>query len=117
MSSYEVMASSPPAPTFVPAGRLPNAAEVPATPTMLLNHALEAVVRLSKGFSHAKMTQHCPQVGAAPFVTGSALQLRKIPAPDCSSVPCHVLRASNVSPWQLAAQATGGNASARFMLR
>jgi hypothetical protein len=63
MSSYEVMASSPPPPTRVPVGRLPSTLEQVPTPTMLLNHALEAVARLSKGFSHDRMTARRPQVG------------------------------------------------------
>ena len=69
-SSFAVMASSPTAPALLPRGRLPRgggvATGVVPAETMMLNHALEAVARLSKGFSHERMTRRRPQVGAPP---------------------------------------------------
>jgi hypothetical protein len=64
VSSFAVMASSPTAPSLMPTGRLPSTQHGVPTETMLLNHALEAVARLSKGFSHERMTKRRPQVGA-----------------------------------------------------
>lgn len=59
LSSIAVMGSSPPA-TSMPTGLTLSAT---ASQSMLLNHALEAVSRLSKGFSQDRMTKHRPQIG------------------------------------------------------
>jgi hypothetical protein len=61
LSGLEVMASSPPAPRFGPVGLPPL--RLPPTPMMLINHALESIARLSKGFSIDRMTKACPKVG------------------------------------------------------
>lgn len=61
LSGLEVMASSPPAPRFGPVGLPPP--RQPPTPVMLINHALESIARLSKGFSNERMTKLCPKVG------------------------------------------------------
>lgn len=59
LSSIAVMGSSPPA-SSMPTGLALSAT---ASQAMLLNHALEAVARLSKGFSQDRMTKHRPQIG------------------------------------------------------
>eukprot|EP00892_Ulva_mutabilis_P003832 jgi/Ulvmu1/1820/UM119_0038.1 len=61
LSSIAVMGSSPPASSMSPGMALSST----ASQVMLLNHALEAVARLSKGFSQDRMTKHRPQIGAS----------------------------------------------------
>lgn len=62
LSSIAVMGSSPPASAAHPSLAL----TATASHAMLLSQALEAVARLSKGFSQDRMTKLRPHIGAAP---------------------------------------------------
>lgn len=62
LSSIAVMGSSPPASAAHPSLAL----TATASHAMLLSQALEAVARLSKGFSQERMTKLRPHIGASP---------------------------------------------------
>lgn len=62
LSTIAIMGSSPPASVAHPGLMLPAT----ASHAMLLSHALEAVARLSKGFSQERMTKHRPRIGVVP---------------------------------------------------
>jgi hypothetical protein len=67
LSGLEVMASSPPAPRFGAMGGSPSNLKQAPIAMMLINHALESIARLSKGFSSERMTKLCPRVGVMPW--------------------------------------------------
>ena len=97
-SSFAVMASSPTVPVAGPLGARATGAHVEPTETMLLNHALEAVARLSKGFSQERMTKRRQQVGAETLAAALLPACTKCKLSITNDTPIKFSKRQSISP-------------------